>query len=162
MQSKTIKENWKGNSNSIYKTLGASNHTEDDRETYDFYATEPKAVELLLELERFSNVWECACRKGHISDVLKSKGIDVFSSDIIDRGYGEMKDFLCITNQEWNGDIITNPPYIYAKDFVLKSLQIIPEGRKIAMFLKLLFMESKDRKHLFKDFPPKTIYVSST
>ena len=48
MQSKTIKENWKGNSNSIYKTLGASNHTEDDRETYDFYATEPKAVELLL------------------------------------------------------------------------------------------------------------------
>ena len=23
-------------------------------------------------------------------------------------------------------------------------------------------MESKDRKHLFKDFPPKTIYVSSS
>lgn len=30
------------------------------------------------------------------------------------------------------------------------------------MFLKLQFMEGKERKHLFTNFPPKTIYVSSS
>lgn len=53
---------WTGNSNSIYKTLGASNHTDNEREANDFYATEPKAAELLLSLETFAeNIWECAC-----------------------------------------------------------------------------------------------------
>ena len=45
---------WTGNQNSIYKTLGASNHTNKEREINDYYATEPKALELLLELESFS------------------------------------------------------------------------------------------------------------
>lgn len=30
------------------------------------------------------------------------------------------------------------------------------------MFLKLQFMEGKERKHLFTKFPPKTVYVSSS
>ena len=45
----------------IYKQIGASNHTEKERQQEDYYATEPKAMELLLEQETFSdNVWECA------------------------------------------------------------------------------------------------------
>ena len=62
----------------------------------------------------------------------------------------------------WHGDIITNPPYKFAKDFVEKSLSIIPTGNKVAMFLKLQFLEGKLRKKLFKTYPPKTIYVSSS
>ena len=31
---------WTGNLNSIYKTLGASNHTDKEREENDFYATD--------------------------------------------------------------------------------------------------------------------------
>jgi hypothetical protein len=41
---------WTGNSNSIYKTLGASSHTKSEREKNDYYATEPKAARLLLDL----------------------------------------------------------------------------------------------------------------
>ena len=71
-------KDWTGNSNSIYKTLGASNHTEKERETNDYYATEPKALELLLDYEDFSHfVWECACGGGHLSEVLKSRGYNV-------------------------------------------------------------------------------------
>ena len=52
----------------IYKQIGASNHTEKERQQEDYYATEPKAMELLLEQETFSdNVWECACGGGNIS-----------------------------------------------------------------------------------------------
>ena len=157
-------KDWTGNSNSIYKTLGASNHTDKERQNEDYYATTPKAAELLLELETFSpNIWECACGEGHLSKVFESKGYNVRSSDLMDRGFGEIEtDFLGIDNIEWSGDVITNPPYKYAQEFVEKSLQIIPTGNKVAMFLKLQFMEGKGRKNLFLKNPPKTIYVSSS
>ena len=35
-------KDWTGNSNSIYKTLGASNHTDKERQNEDYYATDPK------------------------------------------------------------------------------------------------------------------------
>jgi hypothetical protein len=157
-------KDWIGNSNSIYKTLGASNHTDEERQNEDYYATDPKAAKLLLELETFSpNIWECACGEGHLSKVLESKGYNVRSSDLMDRGFGEIEtDFLGIDNLEWNGDIITNPPYKYAQEFIEKALQIIPEGNKVAMFLKIQFLEGKGRKKLFLSNPPKTVYVSSS
>ena len=81
-------KDWTGNKNSIYKTLGASNHTDKEREVHDYYATEPKALELLLEKEQFSPyIWECACGGGHLSKVLIDKGFNVKSSDIVDRGF---------------------------------------------------------------------------
>lgn len=156
-------KDWTGNSNSIFKTLGATSHAKGEREKHDFYATDPKAIEWLLKLETFNNVWECAFGQGHLSNVLIKQGIHKKSTDLIDRGFGESGiDFLGIEVQEWNGDIITNPPYKYAKDFVLKALQIIPKGNKIAMFLRMQFLESKDRKQLFVDFPPKKILITSS
>lgn len=158
------KKDWKGNQNSVFKTLGASNHTETDRQREDFYATNPIAGEHLLKLEKFSNnIWECACGQGHLSKVFEKAGYNVKSTDLFDRGYGETDiDFLAIDNLEYNGDIITNPPYVKAQEFVEKALFIIPDGNKVAMFLKLQFMEGKARKQLFLYNPPKTIYVSSS
>ena len=156
-------KDWTGNSKSTFVTLGASNHSETDRETNDFYATEPKALELLLDMEQFDPyVWECACGKGHLSEVLKKRGYIVKSTDLIDRGYGESGiDFLQYTETH-NGDIITNPPYKYAQQFVEHALKIIPEGNRVAMFLKLTFLETKGRKCLFEKYPPELIYVSSS
>lgn len=153
-----------GNSKSIYTCHGASNHSIDDRQIDDYYATEPRALELLLEHENFnSNVWECAVGQHHLSNVLKLNGYNVKCSDIIDRGFGETEiiDFLNF-NGTYDGDIITNPPYKYAKEFVEQALRIIPNGNKIAMFLKLTFLESKSRRELFEKYPPKTLYVSSS
>ena len=159
----TSDKDWTGNKNSIFKTLGASSHTEKEREENDFYATDPKAIELLCELEKFNEwIWENACGEGHLSKELQKQGYQVYSSDLIDRGYGHSGiDFLQY-DKTWHGDIITNPPYKFAKDFVEKSLSIIPPGNKVAMFLKLQFLEGKLRKKLFKIYPPKTIYVSSS
>ena len=155
-------KDWTGNSNSIYKTLGASNHTEKEREVNDYYATEPKALELLLEEEVFSqNVWECACGEGHLAEVLKKHGHNVISTDLIDRGYGIGDiDFLSCTKR-FNGDIITNPPYKYAKQFVEHALELVTNGHKVAMFLKVQFLEGKERRKLFDKYPPKVIYVAS-
>ena len=156
-------KDWVGNKNSIYKTLGASNHSEKERQINDYYATEPKAIDLLLAEEKFNkNIWEVACGEGHLSERLIAHGYNVKSTDLIDRGYGVGGvDFL---NQveNFDGDIITNPPYKYATSFIYKALEIIPEGNKVAMFLKIQFLEGKARKELFTKHPPKVIYVSSS
>ena len=87
-------KDWNGNYNSIYKTLGASNHTSNEREQHDYYATDPDAVKILLLYETFNNdIWECACGEGHISKVLEAAGYNVFSSDLIYRGFGEPEPF---------------------------------------------------------------------
>lgn len=105
---------WTGNQRSIYTTLGASNHTDKERQQHDYYATEPKAMELLLAEEDFSPViWECACGEGHLSKVLEEHGFEVISTDLIYRGFGDPEplDFLKDTLEDFEGDIITNPPF---------------------------------------------------
>lgn len=90
------------------------------------------------------------------------KGFEVYSTDLIDRGYGQGGvDFLQTTSM-WDGDILTNPPYKYAKEFIEHAMTIIPDGRKVFMFLKLQFLEGKSRKELFRKYPPKYVYVSSS
>ena len=150
---------WRSSKNANISVLGASNHSKTERETNDYYATDPRAVELLLEKESFSQVLEPACGEGHISKVLLSHNIDVTSSDLIERGYGETVDFFKIDN--WNGDIVTNPPYKYAREFVEHALSIIPEENKVAMFLKIQFLEGQARRVLFDKTPPKKVYVCS-
>lgn len=148
-------KDWVGGSAAVFKTLGASNHTDADRQREDYYATEPKATEWLCKLERFEGrILEPSCGEGHMSEALKAAGYEVVSRDLVDRGYGEVADFLAIDNLAWDGNIVTNPPYKYAQQFVEKALSIIPEGKKVAMFLKLTFLEGKARRALFRSTPP--------
>lgn len=118
------------------RTLATSTHSLTEREKNDFYATEPKAIELLLEKESFNkNIWENANGKGHLSDVLIDKGYDVFKSDIINRnGDKETKiiDFLKTNERPFNGsfDIIINPPYKVALDFCKKRFRTFTRRRK--------------------------------
>lgn len=143
----------------IFKNLGASNHAVGERSKHDYYATEPKATELLLEKERFCGpILEPCCGEGHMVEVLKSR-YKLYASDLIDYGYGEVKDFFSIAS--WEGDIITNPPYKNALSFVEHALDIIPTGHKVAMFLRLQFLEGKNRGKFYKSYPPKVVYVAS-
>ena len=80
-----MSKDWTSNAKSIFVCNGASNHSDDDRQVDDYYATEPKAIELLLEREEFSSViWECACGGGHMADALKMGGYHVVSTDLVD------------------------------------------------------------------------------
>lgn len=145
------------NEHAVFVTIGASNHSSANREVNDYYATDPVALELLLEKETFSeNVWECACGEGHLSEVLKQHGYNVLSTDLIDRGYGcGGVDFLTDVRQ-FDGDIITNPPYKYAKEFVEHAIQSVTDGHRVCMFLRLNFLEGKSRRKLFETAPPNT------
>lgn len=143
--------------------LGASNHSKHERQPEDYYATDPLAGHLLLQIEpELNNIWECACGAGHLAKVFNEAGKLYKATDLIDRGYGSVEDFLSNTEPYHNGDIITNPPYKYAQEFVAHALSKVDEGRKVCMFLKVLFLEGQKRKELFTKHPPKTIYVSSS
>jgi len=90
-----MEKDWTGNSRSTHAVLGARNFAQNDREVNDYYATEPLAATLLMAVERFSPyVWECACGEGHLSREFEKAGYKVFSTDIIDRGYGMVQDFM--------------------------------------------------------------------
>ena len=70
-------------------------------------------------------------------------------------------DFLTI-QEPFKGDIITNPPYKFAKEFIEHGLDLISEGNKVYMFLKLQFLEGKSRRNLYETGQLKTLYVSSS
>lgn len=90
-----MNKDWTGNSRSAHATLGARNYAQYDREQNDYYATEPKAAQLLLGVEKFSSViWECACGEGHLAKEFEKAGHFVYATDLINRGYGIQQDFL--------------------------------------------------------------------
>lgn len=163
------KKDWIGNGNGVFKTLGASNHTDKEREENDFYATDPVAVDKLCRffhkdlhemlVPEGSAIWECACGNGLLSERLKEHGYDVVSSDIVDRGYGEECDFLATGELLAKvGCILTNPPYRYALEFVEHALELLPVGGLCAMFLKTTFLEGQKRyERLFSVNPPQYV-----
>jgi hypothetical protein len=160
---RVILADWTGNRNSIYKTLGASSHTDKERQADDFYATEPFAIDVLLNdagVVFEGSVWEPACGEGHLSERLKHFGYEVVSTDLIDRGYGQggvdfLKSAECLGN-----NIVTNPPYKYALEFCQHAYDLVPG--KVAMFLRLQFLEGKKRKAFFSASPPWRVFVSSS
>ena len=162
-------KDWVGGKASTYTCLGASNHTEEDREMHDYYATAPVACEWLLKLEpQINNVWEPFVGGGHIAEVYKNAGKLKAVSDLIDRGYypeGIMtsygKNFLRMS-KIWKGDIVSNPPYKDALLYVQHCLELLQEGHYLALFMKLTFLETKERKKFFEDNPPLRVWVSSS
>jgi hypothetical protein len=67
----------------------------------DFYATPPEAVHALLRVEKLPRqIWEPACGRGAIVEVLRAAGHVVHASDLYDWGYSNSRvgvDFLSET-----------------------------------------------------------------
>lgn len=146
----------------IYRTLGASNHADYARETNDLYCTHPSAVESLCDLETFSpHIWEPCAGLGHIADTLRSRGYNVRESDILTRGRDiEQLDFLSC-DEQFDGDIVTNPPFKIATPIIRKALETVTYGHRVAMWLRILYLESMERKKLFEEYPPVKVWISS-
>ena len=133
------------------------------RKENDFYPTPEYATIELLKRELFTgNIFEPACGDGAISKVLMAEGYKVRSSDLIDRGFGETGcDFLLNNFQVCPDNIVTNPPFNLALEFINES-KACTKG-KIAMFLKTTFLEGVKRYDMFQDkqFPLKCMYQFS-
>lgn len=126
----------------------------------DFFPTPAWATYALIDNERFSGgTWECACGDGAMSVVLAGGCGPVDSSDLYDRGYGEIGvDFLSATRRYPN--IVTNPPYNAAEGFIVSGLRNAEQ--KFALLLRLAFLESAHRANtIFHKTPPSRVWVFS-
>lgn len=137
------------------------------RVAHDYYPTPPIATQALLDYVAVPDVlWEPAAGRGWISKVLEDNGHGVYSSDLhrynnkqVDSIWTGL-DFLTTTRLPFSNieGIITNPPYKYATEFVVKALE---HTNFVAFFCRLTFLEGARRyEKVFKNFPPD-IYVFS-
>jgi len=149
----------------VFVMNGCSNHSLTEREKDDFYATNPIATNGLLQNEFFDiqiPVLEPCAGEGHISKILIEKGYNVVSYDLYDRGFCKSGVNFLDCTQKFSGNIITNPPYKEALKFLRHAYDILEEGYKVAFFLRLAFLEGKERRKFFDNNPPKTILVSTS
>lgn len=124
----------------------------------DLYQTPCEITEYLLnrlEIPKGSSILEPANGLGAISKVIIDRGYACETSDIRDG-----VDFLETSGESTFDYIITNPPYKYAQEFVEKSMEHLKAGGRVAMLLRLSFLESSKRYHFFKDSGLRTVYVS--
>lgn len=126
----------------------------------DYFPTPRWATFALIDNEDFKgDIWECACGDGAMSQVLEETGSLVPSSDLYDRGYGEIGiDFLTATRRADN--IVTNPPYNSAEGFVRSGVKLA--NQKFALLLRLAFLEGAKRaRTIFTECPPSRVWVFS-
>ena len=126
----------------------------------DFFPTPPWATRALCEHIvdlRGQKVWEPACGRGHMAKTLAEYAGQVNSSDITDRGYGDVFDFLSLRDgldlcpppfdeADW---VISNPPFDNLHNFITLALANARCG--VAMFGRLQLLEGVKRY--------KTIYA---
>jgi hypothetical protein len=134
-------------------------HTSDHpRHLEDWYVEPRFTVEQLLDAETFEGeVLDPCCGGGTIVSICRSRGIPARGSDIVDRGFGEVRDLFSITDKVDN--IISNVPYGIAELCARHMLTLA--RRKIALILRMPFWESRERNGFFREFPPHTWYPCS-
>lgn len=117
----------------------------------DLYETPPEATRALVAHEPLhGRIWEPACGRGAISEVLRAKGCDVVSTDLVERGYGQGGvDFLMERNAPANVQIIlTNPPFKLADQFVRHALTLAPRA---IMLLRWAYAEGEKKSDLIDE-----------
>ncbi|WP_296746047.1 hypothetical protein [Mesorhizobium sp.] len=126
----------------------------------DYFPTPAWATHALMENEPFDGeIWECACGDGAMSRVLARDGNRVHSSDLYNRGFGEIGiDFNAAKTAADN--IVTNPPYNSAEGFVRSGVNLA--RKKFALLLRLAFLEGANRANtIFAKCPPSRVWVFS-
>lgn len=144
----------------------------ENRSDLDFYETPLDVTKAFLDASgwqpKTNVIWEPAAGNGAIAFVVKDyfPGAMVVTSDIKARALSLTmeSDFL---QHQWaegkeflqNKDIITNPPFSHAQQFVEKALELV--NGDIVMLLRLAFLETTARRELFNRKHLREVWVSS-
>lgn len=129
-------------------------------DSLDFFPTPPWGTRALIEhVPCFHNVstktaLDPGCGGGAMAMPLREYFDEVYASDIVDRGYGEVVDFLGDHYKPKSVDwVIMNPPFNLAEQFVVRALDVAEEG--VAVLARLNFLEGTGRyKRLYSVTPP--------
>jgi len=136
-----------------------------ERDPHDWYVEPLECSLALFDLEIFSGtIWDPACGMGRIVQAANLSKLDAYGSDFIKRpGYSfDQLDFLFNTPQHPFDNIVTNPPYSKAEDFVHRALSLIKNGKKVALILPLVWLSGfSSKRDWLPDSPLKKIFPIS-
>jgi hypothetical protein len=121
----------------------------------DLYETPPEAIRALLRVETIPHrVWEPACGRGAIVNVLRAAGHEVIATDLVNYGLPITPpgywgvDFLMESKPPVGCEcIVTNPPFKLAEEFVAHALDLCS---RVVMLLRLAFLESERRSEILE------------
>lgn len=143
----------------------AGGNAADGRVEDDFYATPPEATKSILTaygpfLWHPEYIHEPCCGDGAMSKIILEhfKGVNVISTDLIDRGYGAVKDIYSIPRTPATV-VITNPPFSEAEGIIRHVLGVW-KADVLMLLLKSTFFHAADRAEgLFNEFRPSSIWA---
>lgn len=130
------------------------------KDSLDDFPTPPWATRALLEhviIDRDFASLSClepACGRGYMSRPLSERFGHVSSADVLDYGFGTIRDFLTYPYLAGSHDwVITNPPFRHAQEFISRAMMVSRAG--VAILARTVFLESIGRyEDLFKTNPP--------
>src|SRR6266849_5264480 len=133
------------------------------RQQDDFYCEPRWAVDALLDAERFEGlVWDPAAGRDNIPKACRARGIQALGSDMVQRGIASVTapvDFL-VSPIYRPASIICNPPFALAERFIERALSLATN--KVAMLLRLSFLEGQRRGEMFERTPLARVLVFSS
>ena len=138
------------------------------RKEHDFYSTPTETtIALVNYLGKVLNpqldvIMEPACGEGKISEVFRTRGFKVSSSDkfTYKYPYGHWGEDFLETESTSTSWIITSPPFTLAEEFIRKSMELSKKNDHsvgVALLLKSNYWHAKSRHQLFYDFLPTAI-----
>lgn len=149
-----------------------------EREPQDFYPTPIPVIQTFLNTYNKNNkisenaiILEPSAGNGNFISTMKDMGF-TNKIDAIEIRREELDnltkcaddviigDFLKIQDLQDKYDVIIgNPPFMYALEFVQKSLDIVKDDGKVIMLLRTAFLESKKRFEFLRKYPPNELYT---
>src|SRR5262249_39221305 len=151
----------KGNS-MLDHSCQAQRHSHVER-GHDLYETPAVAVEALLRVLALPSgaIWESACGRGAIANVLRDHGHSVVCTDLVDYAadpaaiYGV--DFLKTTELPPGVTcILTNPPFKLANQFIAHALGL---SARVIMLGRLALLESERRSSVLEGRGLRRVFV---
>jgi hypothetical protein len=122
------------------------------REPDDFYQTPAECTVALIAAEGDRlprRAWDPCCGTGDIAVVLEANGLEVVSTDLVDRGYGKGGvDFLTLDIPLATA-IVTNPPFKHAEAMIRHAAKL---GIDYVAFLhQPHWLNTQDRGRMVKE-----------
>lgn len=114
------------------------------RSQHDWYVEPRWAVDALFDAVEFDgSIWDPACGAGNIVDAYRARAGFLYGhgSDVVFRGCdgAGVRDFLKDPAWVTGADIVCNPPFGLAEEFIARALEL--SRRKVAMLLRWSFAE---------------------
>lgn len=136
-----------------------------ERDELDWYVEPYECSAALFAMEEFAGrVWDPACGIGRIVEMARDAGLQAIGTDISRRGQICEREFDFLDEEIEIGfaNIVSNPPFKDAEDFVQRAISVVPPNGKVAMLLPLVWLSGfSSKRDWLPDSPLKTFFPIS-